>query len=78
MGVSELTLHIDSIMGVQKSQKGRNSAAQELHEVTRRKSGVSERLRQGRQQFGGVAQRVDRDVDRLSGRTKRAIKGAGH
>jgi len=60
-------------MGIQKSQKGRQSAAQQTGNMTRRKGGRSDRTHQGRQQFGGVAHRTDRDLDQLSNQAKRAI-----
>ncbi|OFZ21000.1 MAG: hypothetical protein A2X94_06605 [Bdellovibrionales bacterium GWB1_55_8] len=58
---------------MQKSQKGRPSAAQQLEQIPRRKSGLNPQER-GRQEFGGVAHRFDRDVDRLSNKAKRAIQ----
>lgn len=61
-------------MAAQKSQKGRLTAAPQTEEVTRRRSGPIGNTQRGRQQFGGVAQRTDRDVDRLSGRSRRALE----
>lgn len=57
----------------QKSQKGRISAAQILEETTRRKTAPKSRPYRGAQQFGGVAQRTNNNVSKLSGRAREAL-----
>lgn len=59
-------------MPIHKSQKGRGTAAQLTAEKGRRKSGVRA-PKLGGQQFGGVGQRMDEDVRRLSSRARRAL-----
>jgi hypothetical protein len=61
-------------MGVQKSQKGRASAAFQTDEVVRRVN-RKRNNHPGRQQFGGVgsAPGLDDDVNHLSGRANRGI-----
>jgi hypothetical protein len=66
-------------MGVQKSQKGRQSAASQLQEISRRTTRGPRNDHPGRQQFGGVgtAPGTDRTVDHLSRRASQAIQDLG-
>jgi hypothetical protein len=63
-------------MGVQKSQKGRQTAASETSEIGRRINRGPRNLHPGRQQFGGTGTvaALDRNVDSLSQKAVKAIE----
>jgi hypothetical protein len=63
-------------MGIQKSTKGRQSAASQVEEVGRRVTRSKRSLHPGRQQFGGSGSlaAADQDIYSLSNRAKKAIQ----